>query len=107
MMEQRPFQRGPQTNLPIYEGQQDINAFLDSFERLAERYAFLDPFERLAERYAWSEMEKINRRYESLKGKAIWYVCSLPWVLTIIYYYNYSNIYITHYLINNYFKRFT
>ena len=67
---------------------------------------FLDPFERLAERYAWSEMEKINRRYESLTGKAIWYVCSLPWVLTIIYY-NYSNIYITHYLINNYFKRFT
>ena len=68
-MEQGPLQRGPQTKLLTYEGQEDIDVFLV-------------PFERLAERYAWSEMEKIDRLYESLKGKAMWYVCSLPRALT-------------------------
>ena len=52
-MEQGPLQRDPQTKLLNYEGQEDIDVFLV-------------PFERLAERYAWSEMEKIDRLYESL-----------------------------------------
>ena len=68
-MEQGPLQRGPQTKLLTYEGQEDIDVFLV-------------PFERFAQRYAWSEMEKIDRLYESLKGKAMWYVCSLPRALT-------------------------
>lgn len=34
--------------------------------------------ENLAERNAWSELEKIDILHESLKGKAMWYVCSLP-----------------------------
>lgn len=58
-------QRGPQTKLPTYDGQDDVDVFLV-------------PFERIAERCAWSEIEKIDILYESLKGKAMWYVCSLP-----------------------------
>ncbi|XP_061191756.1 uncharacterized protein LOC133199998 [Saccostrea echinata] len=64
--------RGPQTKLPTYEGKEDIEVFLV-------------PFERLAERYNWMETEKIDRLYESLKGKAMWYVCSLPKALTANY----------------------
>lgn len=46
---------------------------------------FLVPFERIAERYAWSDIEKIDRLYESLKSKAMWYVCSLPRAMTAYY----------------------
>lgn len=70
--EQGSLQRGPQTKLPNYYGQDDIDVFLV-------------PFERIAERYAWSEIEKIDRLYESLKGKAMWYVCSLPRAMTANY----------------------
>lgn len=71
-LEQGSLQRGPQTKLPTYDGQDDIDVFLV-------------PFERIAERYAWSEIEKIDRLYESLKGKAMWYVCSLPRAMTANY----------------------
>ena len=64
--------RGPQTKLPTYEGKEEIEVFLV-------------PFERLAERYNWTETEKIDRLYKSLKGKAMWYVCSLPKAMTANY----------------------
>lgn len=71
-LEQGSLQKGPKTKLPTYDGQDDIDVFLV-------------PFERIAERYAWSEVEKIDRLYESLKGKAMWYVCSLPRAMTANY----------------------
>lgn len=64
--------RAPQTNWPTHDGQDDIDVCLV-------------PFARIAERYASSEVEKINRLYESLKDKAMWYVCSLPRAMTANY----------------------
>lgn len=71
-LEQGPLQEGPQTNWPTHDGQDDIDVCLV-------------PFARIAERYASSEVEKINRLYESLKDKAMWYVCSLPRAMTANY----------------------
>lgn len=64
-MEQGSLQKGSQTKLPTYDGQDDIDVILV-------------PFERITEKYALSEVEKIDRLYESLKVKAMLYVCSLP-----------------------------
>lgn len=58
--------------MPTYDGQDDIDVFLV-------------PSERIAEKYAWSKIEKKDRLYESLKGKAMWYVCSLPRAMTANY----------------------
>lgn len=65
-------QKDSQIKLPTCDGQDGIDVFLI-------------PFERTAEGYAWSEVEKISRLYESLKGKAMWYVCSLPRAMTANY----------------------
>lgn len=68
-LKQGSLQRSPQTKLPTYDGQNDIDVFLV-------------PFERIAGRYAWSEIEKVDSLYESLKSKAMWYVCSLLRAMT-------------------------
>ncbi|KAK3098956.1 hypothetical protein FSP39_024662 [Pinctada imbricata] len=55
----------PRAKLPTYDGKEEFDVFIV-------------PFERMAERYNWSEQEKIDKVYECLKGKAMWYMCSLP-----------------------------
>lgn len=66
-LEQGSLQKGHQTKLPTYDGQDDIDMFLV-------------PFERIAERYARSEVEKIDKLYESLKGKAMWSNAFAPYL---------------------------
>ena len=67
MVEQGPLQRAPRQNCLLTRVKRTLMSF-----RFHLRW----------EPYAWSEMEKIDRLYESLKGKAMWYVCSLPRALT-------------------------
>ncbi len=61
--------QGPHVKLPTFDGKDEIEVFLT-------------PFERLARRYGWTPCEKVDILYESLQGKAMWYVCSLPQQLT-------------------------
>ena len=67
MVEQGPLQRAPRQNCLLTRVKRTLMYFW---------------FHLRLETYAWSEMEKRDRLYESLKGKAMWYVCSLPRALT-------------------------
>ena len=55
----------PRAKLPTYDGKEEFDVFIV-------------PFERMARRYNWSEQETIDRIYECLKGRAMWFLCSLP-----------------------------
>ena len=55
----------PRAKLPTYDGKDEFDVFIV-------------PFERMARRYNLSEQETIDRIYECLKGRAMWFLCSLP-----------------------------
>lgn len=53
---------------------------------------FLVLFERIVERYVWLDIEKIDRFYESLKSKVMWYVCFLFRVMIVYYRFMYESL---------------
>ena len=55
----------PRAKLLTYDGKEEFEVVIV-------------PFERMVRLYNWSEQETIDRIYECLKGRAMWFLCSLP-----------------------------